>query len=37
MVAYTLRALAEVKGVDVADLCAAVTATGQRVLGPWPR
>ena len=37
MVAYTLRALAEVKGVDVADLCAAVTATGERVLGPCPR
>jgi TatD DNase family protein len=37
MVAYTLRALAEVKEVDVADLCAAVIATGERVLGPWPR
>jgi TatD DNase family protein len=33
MVAYTLRALAEVKRVDVAELCAAVTATAQRVFG----
>jgi TatD DNase family protein len=36
MVAYTLRAIAEVKHVDVADLCAAVTATGTRLYGPWP-
>ena len=35
MVAYTLRALAEVKRVDVAELCAAVTATAQRVFGPF--
>jgi TatD DNase family protein len=34
MVAYTLRAIAEVKQVDVADLCAAVTSTGERVFGP---
>jgi TatD DNase family protein len=36
MVAYTLRALAAVKQVDVADLCTAVSATAQRVFGPWP-
>jgi TatD DNase family protein len=36
MVAHTLRALAEVKQVAVADLCAAVTATAQRAFGPWP-
>ena len=32
-VAHTLRAVAQVKGMDVADLCAAVTATGTRVFG----
>jgi TatD DNase family protein len=35
MAAYTLRCLAGVKGMDVADLCDAVTATAQRVFGPW--
>jgi TatD DNase family protein len=35
MVSYTLRAIAEVKHVDLAELCAAVTATGERVFGPW--
>ncbi len=35
MVAYTLRAIAKVKHLDVADLCAAVTATGARLYGPW--
>jgi TatD DNase family protein len=34
-VAHTLRAIAEVKGMDVAELCATVTATGERVFGPW--
>ena len=34
-VAHTLRAIAEVKGMDVAELCAAVMATGERVFGPW--
>jgi TatD DNase family protein len=34
-VAHTLRAVAEVKGMNVADLCAAVMATGERVFGPW--
>jgi TatD DNase family protein len=37
MVAHTLRAIAEVKQIDVAELCAAVTATGERVFGPWAR
>jgi TatD DNase family protein len=36
MVAATLRALAEVKQMPVADLCAAVTATAEGVFGPWP-
>jgi TatD DNase family protein len=37
MVAHTIRAIAEVKHVDVAELCAAVTAAGERAFGPWPR
>ncbi len=35
MAAYTLRSLAEVKGMAVADLCDAVTATAMRTFGPW--
>jgi len=35
MVAYTLRAIAEVKQVDVADVCGAVMAAGERAFGPW--
>jgi len=35
MAAYTLRFLAEVKGVDLAILCDTVTATAERVFGPW--
>jgi len=34
-VANTLRFLAEVKGMDLADLCDAVTATAERTFGPW--
>ena len=34
-VAYTLRGLAEVKGMDLADMCDAVTATAHRTFGPW--
>ncbi len=34
-VAHTVRAVAELKGMDVGDLCAAVMATGERVFGPW--
>ena len=37
MVAHTLRALAEIKQADLAGLCAAVTATGERVFGPFTR
>jgi len=36
MVAHTLRAIAEVKHVDVAEMCAAVTAAAERAFGPWP-
>jgi TatD DNase family protein len=35
MAAYTVRFLAEVKGMAVADLCDAVTATAERTFGPW--
>jgi len=34
LVADTLRCLAEVKGMDVADLCDTVTATARRTFGP---
>ena len=37
MVAHTLRALAEIKQADLAGLCATVTATGERVFGPFTR
>jgi TatD DNase family protein len=33
MTAHTIRCLAEVKGMDVADLCAQIQATGARVFG----
>jgi TatD DNase family protein len=33
--AHTLRAIAEVKRVDVAELCAMIMATGERVFGSW--
>jgi len=35
LTADTLRCLAEVKGMDLADLCDTVTATAQRTFGPW--
>ena len=34
-VAHTLRALAAIKELDVAELCAIIEATGERVFGPW--
>jgi TatD DNase family protein len=34
-VAHTLRAIAEIKGMDVAELCTTVMATGERVFGGW--
>jgi hypothetical protein len=30
-----VRALADVKQIGVADLCAQLTATGERMFGPW--
>jgi TatD DNase family protein len=35
LAAYTLRKLAEVKGLDTAELCEEVTRTAERVFGPW--
>ena len=35
LVALTVRALADIKQIGVADLCAQLTATGERMFGPW--
>jgi TatD DNase family protein len=35
LIPLTVRKLAEVRGVDLDTLCAAISATGERVLGPW--
>lgn len=35
LIPYTLRCLAEVKGVAEAELCAAIARNGERVFGPW--
>jgi TatD DNase family protein len=35
LIPLTVRALAEVKGMDVDELAAAISATGDRVFGPW--
>ncbi|WP_116449765.1 TatD family hydrolase [Blastococcus litoris] len=35
LVPHTVRALAEVTGVDPGELCAGLTATGERVFGSW--
>jgi TatD DNase family protein len=35
LTAHTLRKLAEVKGMDLAELCHEVTRTAERVFGPW--
>jgi TatD DNase family protein len=35
LVAHTLRALADIKQIAVPDMCALVTATGERMFGPW--
>jgi TatD DNase family protein len=34
-VAYTLRRLAEIQDLDLAELCDTVTATAERTFGPW--
>jgi TatD DNase family protein len=35
LIPLTVRRLAEVTGADLDTLCAAISATGDRVLGPW--
>jgi TatD DNase family protein len=35
LVAYTLRCVAEVKGMDLAELCDVIAATADRTFGPW--
>ena len=35
LVPHTVRALAEVTGVELERLCGALTATAERVFGPW--
>jgi TatD DNase family protein len=35
LVPLTLRALADVTQTDLAELCTAISATGERVFGPW--
>ena len=35
LIPLTVRALAEVTGRDVDTLCAAISANGERVFGPW--
>jgi TatD DNase family protein len=35
LIPVTVRALAGIAGVDVDELCATISATGERVLGPW--
>jgi TatD DNase family protein len=35
LVPLTVRAIAEVKQVDLAELCGALAATADRLYGPW--
>lgn len=35
MVAHTLRALADIKQIPVAEMCRLVSAAGERMFGPW--
>ena len=35
LVPHTVRALAEVTGVELAELCQSLTATAERVFGTW--
>jgi TatD DNase family protein len=35
LIPLTVRHMAEVKELDVAELCAAISATGERLFGPW--
>jgi TatD DNase family protein len=35
LIPLTVRSLAETTGTDLAELCAAISTTGERVFGPW--
>jgi TatD DNase family protein len=35
LIPYTVRFMAEVKGVDLAELCTAIASNGERVFGSW--
>ncbi len=35
LIPLTVRKLAEVRGADLDTLCAAISATGERIFGPW--
>jgi TatD DNase family protein len=35
LIPLTVRFLAETKGMDLDELCSAISATGERVFGPW--
>jgi hydrolase, TatD family len=35
LIPLTVRTLAETTGADLTELCAAISATGERVFGPW--
>jgi TatD DNase family protein len=35
LIPVTVRALAEAAGADLDELCATISATGERVFGPW--
>lgn len=35
LVPFTVRGIAEVRGDDLGDLCAAISANSERVFGPW--
>jgi TatD DNase family protein len=35
LVPHTVRALAEVTGADVEEMCAGLTATAERIFGSW--
>ena len=37
LIPLTVRALADATGTDLAELCAAISANGERVFGPWSR
>jgi TatD DNase family protein len=35
LIPLTVRGLAQIKGADLAELCAGISATGERVFGSW--